>query len=86
MYEELGKMEVGFFSPEEEAKIEKGFQEIAAAKKEFRRESRKAMAKQRQMEGGGVQGGQTPHAPEIWKELLKMQGKRSMRIYRESIN
>lgn len=54
MYEELGKMEVGFFSPEEEAKIEKGFQEIAAAKKEFRRESRKAMAKQRQMEGGGV--------------------------------
>ncbi|CAL9080603.1 unnamed protein product [Musa acuminata var. zebrina] len=54
MYEQLGKMEVGFFSPEEEAKIEKGFEEIAAAKKEFRREARKAMAKQRQMEGGGA--------------------------------
>lgn len=67
MYEQLGKMEVGFFSPEEEAKIEKGFEEIAAAKKEFQREARKAMAKQRQMEGGGAQGGQTPHAPEIWE-------------------
>ncbi|KAJ8497576.1 hypothetical protein OPV22_008128 [Ensete ventricosum] len=64
MYEELGKMEVGFFSPEEEAKIEKGFAEFEAAKKSARREARKAMAKQRQMEGG-PSGDQIPNAPQI---------------------
>ncbi|RZR80410.1 hypothetical protein BHM03_00006441 [Ensete ventricosum] len=64
MYEELGKMEVGFFSPEEEAKIEKGFTEFEAAKKSARREARKAMAKQRQMEGG-ASGDQIPNAPQI---------------------
>ncbi|RRT83619.1 hypothetical protein B296_00002477 [Ensete ventricosum] len=64
MYEELGKMEVGFFSPEEEAKIEKGFAEFEAAKKSARREARKAMAKQRQMEGG-ASGDQIPNAPQI---------------------
>ncbi|RRT50623.1 hypothetical protein B296_00051630 [Ensete ventricosum] len=63
MYAELGQMEVGFFSPEEEAQIDKGFEELKAAKKEARREAGKAMAKQRQMEGGT--GDQTPNAPEI---------------------
>ncbi|WOL12996.1 hypothetical protein Cni_G21765 [Canna indica] len=64
MYAELGKMEVAFFSPEDEAKIEKEFEEVKAAKREARREARKAMVKQRQIEAG-IDGDQTPVAPEI---------------------
>ncbi|OAY77043.1 54S ribosomal protein L24, mitochondrial [Ananas comosus] len=56
MYAELGNMEVGFFSPEEEAKIEKGFEEAKTAKREARREARRALAKQRQEEEGKLDG------------------------------
>ncbi|KAG2645920.1 54S ribosomal protein L24, mitochondrial-like [Panicum virgatum] len=52
MYSELAEMEVGFFPPEEEAKIEQGFDEVHAAKRDFRREARRALAKQRQLEAG----------------------------------
>jgi len=52
MYSELAEMEVGFFPPEEEAKIEQGFDEVRAAKRDFRREARRALAKQRQLEAG----------------------------------
>ncbi|KAK9162363.1 hypothetical protein Syun_003265 [Stephania yunnanensis] len=41
MYEELGEMEVGFFSPEEEAKIEQGFKDLKLAEREARREARR---------------------------------------------
>lgn len=64
MYAELGQMEVGFFSPEEEAKIEKGFAEEDAAEKEARREARKARAKQRQI-NSGIVGDQTTNAQEF---------------------
>ncbi|KAG0480258.1 hypothetical protein HPP92_011116 [Vanilla planifolia] len=56
MYEELGNMEVGFFSQEEEAKIAKGFEEYNNAKKEARREARRALAKQKVMEEGSTEG------------------------------
>ncbi|KAG2637501.1 hypothetical protein PVAP13_2NG523900 [Panicum virgatum] len=52
MYSELAEMEVGFFPPEEEAKIDQGFDEVRAAKRDFRREARRALAKQRQLEAG----------------------------------
>ncbi|XP_010526273.1 PREDICTED: 54S ribosomal protein L24, mitochondrial-like [Tarenaya hassleriana] len=43
MYEELGQMEVAFFTPEDEAKFEKGFEDLKLAKKEARREARRKM-------------------------------------------
>eukprot|EP00268_Persea_americana_P059941 TRINITY_DN741_c0_g1_i4.p1 TRINITY_DN741_c0_g1~~TRINITY_DN741_c0_g1_i4.p1 ORF type:complete len:208 (+),score=65.78 TRINITY_DN741_c0_g1_i4:353-976(+) len=56
MYEELGMMEVGFFPPEEEAKLEQGFQELKLARKDARREARRAAAsggsKQKQIDEG----------------------------------
>lgn len=52
MNEQLGNMEVVFFSPEEEAKTEKGFEELKIAQREARREARRALAKQRQIEEG----------------------------------
>ncbi|KAG6505803.1 hypothetical protein ZIOFF_038168 [Zingiber officinale] len=64
MYAELGQMEVGFFPPEEEAKIEKGFAEEDAAKKEARMEARKARAKQRQI-NSGIVGDQTTNVQEL---------------------
>lgn len=64
MYAELGQMEVGFFSPEEETKIEEGFAEIDASKKEARREARKARAKQRQI-SSGIAGDQTTTVQEF---------------------
>lgn len=64
MYAELSNMEVGFFSPEEEAKIEKGFEELKLAKKDARRESRRALAKQ-QREESGIGGDQTAEAEQI---------------------
>jgi len=39
MYAELGTVEVGFFSPDQEEKIAKGFEELKLAK-EARREAR----------------------------------------------
>ncbi|KAG8080221.1 hypothetical protein GUJ93_ZPchr0007g5192 [Zizania palustris] len=50
LYSQLAEMEVGFFPPEEEAKIEQGFEEVRGAKREFRREARRALAKQSQLE------------------------------------
>ncbi|KAG6509238.1 hypothetical protein ZIOFF_034629 [Zingiber officinale] len=64
MYAELGQMEVGFFPPEEEAKIKKGFAEEDAAKKEARMEARKARAKQRQI-NSGIDGDQTTNVQEL---------------------
>jgi large subunit ribosomal protein L28 len=52
MYSEMAEMEVGFFPPEEEAKIEQGFDEVRAAKRDLRREARLALAKQMQLEAG----------------------------------
>ncbi|XP_073115506.1 uncharacterized protein [Elaeis guineensis] len=52
MYEQLGNMEVGFYSPEEEAKTEKGFEELKITKREAQREARRALAKQKQIKEG----------------------------------
>lgn len=46
MYAELGNMEVGFFSHEEEEKIAKSMDELKLAKKEARREARRAQSKE----------------------------------------
>ncbi|KAK4272490.1 hypothetical protein QN277_021043 [Acacia crassicarpa] len=43
LYEELGKMEVVFFSPEDEQKFEHGFKELELSEKEARREFRRKM-------------------------------------------
>ncbi|KAK9279369.1 hypothetical protein L1049_013048 [Liquidambar formosana] len=43
MYEELGEMEVVFFSPEDEAKFEQGFKELKLAERDTRREVRRQM-------------------------------------------
>ncbi|XP_077240654.1 ribosomal L28 family [Tasmannia lanceolata] len=60
MYEELGMMEVGFFSQEEEAKLEQGLKEMQIAKRDARREARRkayeGSAKQRQIEEGNSDG------------------------------
>lgn len=65
MYEQLGNMEVGFFSPEEEAKIEKGFEELKIAKRDARRETRRALAKQRLIEEGRFDSNETTEAKQI---------------------
>lgn len=62
MYSQLAQMEVGFFSPEEETKIEQGFEEARAAKREHRREARRALAKQTQLEAGNAGGDKTAEA------------------------
>lgn len=67
MYSDLGEMEVGFFPPEEEAKVKEGFDEVRAAKKDFRREAKRALAKQRQLEAssaGDDQAGEVTHTKE----------------------
>ncbi|KAG9142129.1 hypothetical protein Leryth_024747 [Lithospermum erythrorhizon] len=43
MYEELGKMEVCFFSPKDEAKFEDQFKELKLAERAARREARRKM-------------------------------------------
>ncbi|TYH61715.1 hypothetical protein E1A91_D07G070800v1 [Gossypium mustelinum] len=43
MYEELGQMEVVFFSPEDEAKFEQGFKELKLAERAARRDARRQM-------------------------------------------
>ncbi|XP_044472242.1 uncharacterized protein LOC123200923 [Mangifera indica] len=48
LYEELGQMEVVFFSPEDEAKFEQGFKDLKLAERAARREVR------RQMYGGST--------------------------------
>ncbi|KAK9268894.1 hypothetical protein L1049_000659 [Liquidambar formosana] len=56
MYEELGEMEVVFFSPEDEAKFEQGFKELKLAERDARREARRQMygwsGKQKQLDEG----------------------------------
>ncbi|GJN11474.1 hypothetical protein PR202_ga29672 [Eleusine coracana subsp. coracana] len=59
MYSELAEKEVGFFPPEEKAKIEQGFDEARAAKREVRREARRALSKMKQLEAGNGNGDQT---------------------------
>ncbi|XP_042514156.1 54S ribosomal protein L24, mitochondrial-like [Macadamia integrifolia] len=41
MYEELGEMDVVFFSPEDEAKFEQGFKDLKLAERAARRETRR---------------------------------------------
>lgn len=53
MYAQLGQMEVGFFSPEEEANIAKGFEEARATKKEVTNESRRAVTEEGKQRGDG---------------------------------
>ncbi|OWM77269.1 54S ribosomal protein L24, mitochondrial [Punica granatum] len=43
LYEELGKMEVVFFSPEDEAKFEQGFKDLKLEERATRREFRRQM-------------------------------------------
>ncbi|XVE71346.1 hypothetical protein DITRI_Ditri10aG0143600 [Diplodiscus trichospermus] len=54
MYEELGKMEVVFFSPEDEARFEQGFKDLKLEERAARRDARRQMygwtAKNKQME------------------------------------
>ncbi|KAI4323151.1 hypothetical protein L6164_022780 [Bauhinia variegata] len=56
LYEELGQMEVVFFSPEDEAKFEEGFRELKLSEREARRELRRQMyaglSKHKQIEAG----------------------------------
>ncbi|KAJ4958028.1 hypothetical protein NE237_025139 [Protea cynaroides] len=56
MYEELGGMEVVFFSPEDEAKFEQGFKDLKLAERTARRETRRknymASGKQQKTEEG----------------------------------
>ncbi|XP_019053634.1 PREDICTED: uncharacterized protein LOC104599128 isoform X2 [Nelumbo nucifera] len=54
MYEELGEMDVVFFSPEDEAKFEQGFKDLKLAERVARREARRknytSSGKQKQIE------------------------------------
>ncbi|KAJ9153010.1 hypothetical protein P3X46_026502 [Hevea brasiliensis] len=56
MYEELGKMEVAFFSPEDEAKFEQGFKDLKLsereARKQFRQQMYAGLAEQKKAEEG----------------------------------
>ncbi|KAK8509384.1 hypothetical protein V6N13_062435 [Hibiscus sabdariffa] len=56
MYEELGQMEVVFFSPEDEAKFEQGFKDLKLAERAARRDARRKMfgwsGKQEEIEDG----------------------------------
>ncbi|XWS17838.1 hypothetical protein CRYUN_Cryun33cG0102700 [Craigia yunnanensis] len=56
MYEELGQMEVVFFSPVDEAKFEQGFKDLKLAERAARRDARRQMygwsGKQERIEDG----------------------------------
>nr|XP_023887974.1 54S ribosomal protein L24, mitochondrial [Quercus suber]POE66762.1 54s ribosomal protein l24, mitochondrial [Quercus suber] len=58
MYEELGKREVVFFSPEDEARFEQRFKDLKVAERTARRDARRQMSgwsdKQKQIEEGQV--------------------------------
>ncbi|XP_044463019.1 uncharacterized protein LOC123193984 [Mangifera indica] len=60
LYEELGQMEVVFFSPEDEAKFEQGFKDLKlaerAARKEVRRQMYGGSSKQTQIKEGSADG------------------------------
>lgn len=59
LYEELGQMEVAFFTPEDEAMLEEEFKQVKLSERAARRESRRriygtsAKHKQQQVEGDG---------------------------------
>lgn len=53
MYAQLGQMEVGFFSPEEESNIAKGLEEAGATKKEVTNELRRAVTEEGKQRGDG---------------------------------
>lgn len=63
MYEELGKKEVAFFSPEDEAKFEQGFKDLKlderAARREFRRRLYGLSANARLTTTGAPNGGES---------------------------
>uniref|UniRef100_M8B388 Large ribosomal subunit protein bL28m n=1 Tax=Aegilops tauschii TaxID=37682 RepID=M8B388_AEGTA len=71
MYSELAGMEVGFFPPKEEAKIEQGFEEVRSAKREFRSESRRALgvAKQSQLEATKADDDETTEVVDTNEEV-----------------
>ena len=69
MYSDLAEMEVGFFPPEEEAKIKEGFDEVRAAKRDLRREARRALAKQRQLEAISAGDDQTSEVTDTKEEV-----------------
>ena len=56
MYEELGRTDVVFFSPEDEAQIEQGFKDLKLTERESRKQMRKQiyseLAKQKQSDEG----------------------------------
>ncbi|KAK4755961.1 hypothetical protein SAY87_009718 [Trapa incisa] len=61
LYEELGKMEVVFFSPEDEAKFEQGFRDLKLEERAARREYRRQMygsSKPKQIDEGAENGHQ----------------------------
>ena len=72
MYEELGKREVVFFSPEDEARFEQRFKDLKVAERTARRDARRQMSgwsdKQKQIEEGQVKDQLTDEeaAPEQW--------------------
>jgi large subunit ribosomal protein L28 len=57
MYAQLGQMEVGLFSPEEESKIEKGFEEAESARKEATKEVRGEVREEVKQRGDGGRKG-----------------------------
>lgn len=73
LYEELGQMEVVFFSPEDEAKFEQGFKDLKIAERTARRESRRQIygggsSKQMQIEEGSQEGQvSSDDAGKFWK-------------------
>ncbi|XP_044965477.1 uncharacterized protein LOC123425804 [Hordeum vulgare subsp. vulgare] len=71
MYSDLAGMEVGFFHPEEEAKIEQGLEEVRSAKREFRSESRRALGltKQSQLEATKADDDETPEVVDTNEEV-----------------
>lgn len=62
MYEELGEMQVVFFSPEDEANLEEQFKELNLEKKSARREAR------RRIYGSTSQEEPTKEGPDVGEE------------------
>jgi large subunit ribosomal protein L28 len=69
MYSDLAEIEVGFFPPEVEAKIKKGLDEVRAAKIDFCREGRRALARQSQLEASSVGDDQTSEVIDTNEEV-----------------
>lgn len=69
MYAELGNTKVGFFTPEQEEKIAKGFEELKLAQKEARREAKRTLAN-KQMEELASGDDQTAEGEQTEKVLI----------------